>query len=251
MPCYPALAILIGSAFSREYNPPRWPTRIVGIIALAAFAAIIFLLIQVWNLPTPGDISRALTIQNPDAYTLSLGHMGDLNIASFAYLRTPLIVAAIAFLIGAIGAWFRHRPAMIALALMSVLFLNAARLALIDFDPYLASRSLARALLAAPPGQWIADNQYYTFSSVFFYTNRTALLLNGRVNNLEYGSYAPGAPQVFINDQQFKNRWLGTERHYLTIEHSAVDRIAKLLGPGHLIEVKESGGKHLFTNLTL
>ena len=45
------------------------------------------------------------------------------------------------------------------------------------------------------------DDQYYTFSSVFFYTNRRALLLNGRVNNLEYGSYAPDAPQdVFIDD---------------------------------------------------
>ena len=54
--------------------------------------------------------------------------------------------------------------------------------------------------MQAPPGQLIADNQYYTFSSVFFYTNRRALLLNGRVNNLEYGSYAPGAPDVFIDD---------------------------------------------------
>ena len=38
---------------------------------------------RVWNLPAPGDISRALT-QHPEDYTLSLGHMGDLTIASFA-----------------------------------------------------------------------------------------------------------------------------------------------------------------------
>ena len=251
MPCYPALALLLGSAFNRDYNPARWPTRAVGIIAACAFTSILFLLWQVWDLPTPGDISRALTLQNPEAYTLSLGHMGDLTVASFAYLRTPLIVAAIAFLIGAIGAWLQHRAALIALALMSVVFLNAARLALVEFDPYLASRPLAQALLKAPPGQWIVDNQYYTFSSVFFYTNRTALLLNGRVNNLEYGSYAPGASQVFINDRQFQDRWLGTQRHYLTIEHPSVARIQKLLGPGRLIELKESGGKHLFTNLPL
>lgn len=251
MPCYPALAILLASAFSHEYNPPRWPTRAVGLISTCALSAVVFLLWQVWNLPTPGDISRALVQQNPDAYTLSLGHMGDLTIASFAYLRTPLVIAAIAFLIGAIGAWLRHRAAMIALALMSVVFLNAARLALVEFDPYLGSRPLAQALLAAPPGQWIAGNQYYTFSSIFFYTNRTALLLNGRVNNLEYGSYAPGAPQVFINDRQFRDRWLSPQRHYLTLEHPAVDRIQKLLGPGRLIELKEAGGKHLFTNQPL
>jgi hypothetical protein len=38
----------------------------------------------------------------------------------------------------------------------------------------------------------VVDDQYYAFSSVFFYSNRTAPLLNGRVNNTVYGSYAPG-----------------------------------------------------------
>ena len=251
MPCYPALAIMLASAMVHEYHPPRWPTRAIGIVSTLALGAIIFLLVQVWLLPTPGDISRALAPQNPDAYTLSLGHMGDLTTASFAYLRTPLIIAGIAFLIGAIGAWLRPRAAMIALALMSVVFLNAARIAMISFDPYLASRPLAEALNAAPPGQWIADNQYYTFSSIFFYTNKQALLLNGRVNNLEYGSYAPAAPKVFIDDQQFTTRWLSPQRHYLTIEKPAVARIAKLVGADHLLEVKESGGKFLFTNLPL
>ncbi len=251
MPCYPALAILLGSGLVRDYNPPRWPTRVVGLIATLALGAIIYLLVEVWNLPTPGDISQALAQQNPDAYTLSLGHLGDLTIASFAYLRTPLMIAGLAFLIGAIGAWLRPRAAMIALALMSVVFLNAARIAMITFDPYLASRPLAEALSAAPPGQWIADNQYYTFSSIFFYTNKTALLLNGRVNNLEYGSYAPGAPQVFINDKQFQEKWLSTTRHYLTIEKLAVARISKLVGSEKLLTVKESGGKLLYTNLPL
>lgn len=248
MPCYPALAILLASSLVSE---SRLPTRTIGIISLLALSAIIFLLIQVWNLPTPGDISRALATQNPDAYTLSLGHMGDLTIASFAYLRSPLIIAGIAFLIGTIGAWLPIRAAIISLALMSVVFLNAARIAMITFDPYLASRPLAQALVAAPEGTWIADNQYYTFSSIFFYTNKRALLLNGRVNNLEYGSYAPGAPQVLINDEQFKQRWLSPQRHYLTIEKPSVQRVQKLLGEAKLFEVKESGGKYLYTNLPL
>ena len=83
---------------------------------------------------------------------------------------------------------------------MAVLFFQAARMALVVFDPYLSSRPLAEALLRAPPGKLIVDHHYYTFSSIFFYTNRDALLLNGRFNNLVYGSYAPGAPNVFIDD---------------------------------------------------
>src|SRR6185503_10244630 len=149
------------------------------------------ILIAVRGVPAPGDISSALT-QNPDLYTLSLGHMTDLTVNAFAYLRLPLAVAAVAFLIGALTAWrmATHR-AVIGIAVMMALFFHAARLALVTFDPYLGSRPLAEALNAAPPGKLVIDDQYYAFSSIFFYTNRDALLLNGRVNNLVYGSYAP------------------------------------------------------------
>ena len=91
------------------------------------------------------------------------------------------------------------------------------------------------------------DDQYYTFSSVFFYTNRTALLLNGRVNNLEYGSYAPDAPQdVFITDQDFLRLWAEPERYYLVAEGPQVPRLKKLVG--RLVTIRESGGKYLFSN---
>ena len=90
---------------------------------------------------------------------------------------------------------------------MMVLFVQAARVALVVFDPFLSSRPLAEAILRSPDGQIILDRHYYAFSSVAFYTNRPALLLNGRVLNLSYGSYAPGAPDVFIDDPQLKNLW--------------------------------------------
>ena len=244
MPIYPALALLIGCSME---SVPIWRdygSKVLACIAGMAALAIGGILWYVRALPAPGDISNALT-SNPDAYTLSLGHMGDLTLASFAYLRLPLIVAGLAFVIGTIGAW---RSNVFAIAVMMVVFLNAARLAMVVFDPYLASRPLANALLQAPPGQLIADNQYYTFSSVFFYTNRRALLLNGRVNNLEYGSYAPGAPDVFINDKQFASLWRQPERYYLLIEKPSAPRVEKLVGREALIPVKESGGKYLFTN---
>jgi hypothetical protein len=68
---------------------------------------------------------------------------------------------------------------------------------------------LAKTLQESPPGKLIEANSYYAFSSVFFYTGASALLLNGRNDNLEYGSNAPGAPQVFIDDNQFVSLWSG------------------------------------------
>jgi hypothetical protein len=175
--------------------------------------------------------------------------MEDLTIASFAYLRVPLVLAAIAFLIGAAGTFkARGQRAFLAISLMAILFFQAARIAMAAFDPYLSSRPLADKLLASPPGKLIIDHHYYTFSSIFFYTNRSALLLNGRFNNLVYGSYAPGAPNVFIDDAQWRSMWLAPGRCYLVITDTAVERLKNLVDPGALMVVAHSGGKLLLTN---
>jgi hypothetical protein len=230
-------------------------TRVLAVLTslLAIILGAIWFAVR--NSPAPGDISKALTV-NPDAYTLSLGHLQDLTQPAFAYLRTPLLIAAIAFLVGGIAAW-RLTGARLALGLaaMMVLFAQAARLALIGFDPYLSSRPLAEALLRAPAGDVILDNQYYTFSSVFFYAHERvrndALLLNGRVNNLEYGSYAPGAPHVFLDDPILAARWAVNRRCYLFIEGPQLKRIEGLVGRERLFTVREAGGKLLLTNLPL
>jgi hypothetical protein len=248
MPAYPAFALLLAAAMTSDDTWLRPATRVAGTIAALAGAVIVFLLWNAWSLPAPGDISTALT-SNPDVYTLSLGHMADLTFAAFAYLRTPLAIAAVATLIGAVGACFlSFRRAVWALALMMALFFQAARAALVVFDPYLGTRPLAEALNHAPEGQLIVDDQYYSFSSVFFYTDRTALLLNGRVNNLEYGSYRPGAPQVFIKDADLPALWSSDRRYYLVAENPQIPRFKALLGPDRLHVVAESGGKTLIAN---
>ena len=266
MPVYPALALLLGSAMASETWWVRTGTKALGVICSAAFLASLAILWQVRAMPAPGDISAALR-QHPEAYTLSLGHMGDLTLASFAYLRRPLALAALAFLIGAAGAstalrsprkltalrsritWtVKGSPVFFAFAAMMVLFAHAARLALVAFDPYLSSKPIAEALNRAPAGQLIMDGAYYDYSSVFFYTNRTALLWNGRVNNLEYGSYAPGAPAVFIDDAEFVRLWSGASRCYVVTDDTKLPRLERLVGRNRLRKLEESGGKFLFTN---
>jgi 4-amino-4-deoxy-L-arabinose transferase-like glycosyltransferase len=251
MPVYPALALLLGCAIAAEGKWIPVGTKIVGTVTGIAGVVAGALLIRVWNLPTPGDISVALT-QHPAMYTLSLGHMEDLTERSMAYLRTPLGLAALAWLAGAVAAWWlRGERAVLALALMMVVFFQAARLALVAFDPYMSSRPLAEALKRMPRGRLILDGQYYTFSSVFFYAGYDALLLNGRVNNLEYGSYAPGAPHVFIDDAEFRQFWLSPARCYLLAEDRTLPRIEKLVGQESLHLIRWSGGKSLLSNREL
>jgi 4-amino-4-deoxy-L-arabinose transferase-like glycosyltransferase len=248
MPCYPALALLLGSAMAMDGPWVRPGTRVLSAISAGALFAVICILVYVRHVPVTGDISKALTA-HPKVYSLSLGHIEDLTLDSFAYLRTPLLLAGIAFLAGSLGTlrWTGQR-AFLAAALMMVIFFHAARLALVVFDPYFSSRPLANALLKSPDGKLIVNHHYFTFSSVFFYTNRSAFLLNGRFHNLEYGAYAPGVPDVFIGDTDFKNLWVKPQRYYLLATGSAVGQMQDLVGSSQLALVAESGGKYLFTN---
>ncbi|MCU1283780.1 MAG: glycosyl transferase, family 39 [Acidobacteriales bacterium] len=251
LPIYPAVALLLGSAIATRSSIVRIGTKAVAITAALAFVAIAAILFEVRGIRAIGDISSALT-QDPQRYTLSMGHMGDLTLRSFAYLRVPLVMAGVAMLIGAVGIWIWRKNefrAALAMALMMVIFFHAARVAMVAFDPYLGSKPLADALMAVPEGKLIEADAYYSFSSVFFYTNKRALLLNGRINNLEYGSNAPKAPQVFIGDADFQKLWTANERTYLLVTGETLPHITELVGQAQLHVIKENGGNFLLTNL--
>jgi 4-amino-4-deoxy-L-arabinose transferase-like glycosyltransferase len=252
MPCYPAFALLLGSAMAEDSTWIRRGTRALTIVAGMASLACLAILVAVRHVPTPGDITAALST-NPNAYKLSLGHMEDLTLDSFAYLRLSLSIAATGFLVGAIGTMrasgrSAQLRAYLAAALMMIVFFQGARLAMVKFDPLLSSRDLAQLIMQAPPGQIIVDHNYYWFSSVPFYTDRSELLLNGRRNNLEYGSNAPDAPDVFIDDSQLKALWSQPRRYYLLARADQLLRFDNLLGQGNLDILDRSGGKILLTN---
>lgn len=253
MPIYPALALLVGSVLAQG---GRWIRA--GTYALVATCAILFavlsvLLLSVSHVPAPGDISQALT-QHPELYTHSLGHIWDLTLNAFAYLKLPLGLAALAFGGCALGLMLSRnniRRSVFVVAVGMIVFFQAARIALVRFDSYLGSYPLAVSLQQSPPGQLIEADAYYAFSSVFFYANRTALLLNGRINNLEYGSYAPDAPDIFIDDNKFLSLWGRDSRCYLLAYGADLPHLEQLVGRTSLHVVAENGGNYLLTNRAL
>ena len=253
MPCYPAFALLLGSAMSEENSWVRGGTRALSIVSCLAGVVCFAVLVAVRHVPTPGDITAALSI-HPNAYKLSLGHMEDLTLDSFAYLRVPLAIAGAGFLLGAIGTLRTSGRrgflrASLAAAMMMVLFFEAARLAMVKFDPLLSSRDIAQTILKDPPGQIILDHSYWWFSSIPFYTGQSVLLLNGKWNNLEYGSNAPNPPDVFIDEARLRALWLQPRRYYLVARAGQLSRFTDLLGRDRIEIVDRSGGKMLLTNM--
>jgi 4-amino-4-deoxy-L-arabinose transferase-like glycosyltransferase len=248
MPCYPALALLIGSAMAAGGNWIHRGTRVLSIVSGVAGLAAVAILIAVRRIPTPADISVALT-SHPAVYSLSMGHMEDLTLGSFAYLRAPLAIAGFALLLGSIGTIAaRGTRAYLAATLMMVIFFQGAHLAMVRFDPLLSSHGMAKVILQSAPGQIIVDHHYYTFSSIAFYTGHTELLLNGRWNNLEYGSNAGNRPDVFIDDRKLHELWFQPQRYYLVAKADQLDRFNSLLGRNNFQIIDASGGKVLMTN---
>jgi hypothetical protein len=251
MPIYPALALLIGSAATLESGWYRIGNRIIA--GIAGIAGVVCLTILWWvrHVATPGDIADALNISGPGSrYTFSLGHALDLTLNSFAYLRLPLAIAGLAFVSGALLLLILKRArAPFVLAGMMLLFFQAARLAMVTFDPYLSTKPLATALQKAPPGELVSDGAYYTFSSVIFYADSPALILDGRVNNLVYGSYAPGAPNVFIDDDEFKRLWSSNDSYYLLAPRTDMAHVGEIASKDRTFVVAESGAKYLISNL--
>jgi 4-amino-4-deoxy-L-arabinose transferase-like glycosyltransferase len=249
MPVYPALCLLVGSALA---SAPR-PWIKVGYRILAAFGIIFaaaagLVLYEIRGVKAVGDIASALT-QNPDAYTLSLGHLQDLTLRSFAYLRGPLLFAAVAVGLGTLAACltWRKQAGPLCLAVMMMLFTYASKQAMAIFDPYLSSRPLADAIARGPEGQLVIEGHYYPASSVAFYTNRRALLYNGRADNLIYGSASPGAPSVFIGDAELAGLWHRDRRLYLVAPVKSRPRLERLLGT--VCVFAERGGKCVLSNL--
>ena len=113
------------------------------------------------HMPAPGDIASALS--ESGAYRLHGPHAGS-------HGRIVRVLTNAAATGGSCVSFGRHWTARastfrssVAIACMMILFFQAARLALVVFDPYLSSRPLASALLAAPDGKLILNGQYYTF----------------------------------------------------------------------------------------
>jgi 4-amino-4-deoxy-L-arabinose transferase-like glycosyltransferase len=253
MPIYPALAILIGSAASARGGRVRTATNVLLAASALLCATLTLLLVLVWQLPAPSNISSVLT-QHPELYTLSMGHMRDLTLNAFAYLKLPLVLAALAFgwiAIGILRSRKDFKKVVLVVAAGMLIFFQATRIALVRFDSYLGSYPLAQSLQQSPPGELIEANSYYAFSSVFFYTGRTALLLNGRNNNLEYGSYAPGAPNMFIEDSGFVSLWRRPGRCYLLAYGTELPHLGQLVGRSQLHVVAENAGNYLLTNYAL
>jgi hypothetical protein len=241
---------------SQYANPSGWLRISAGAIALVGVAASVTLLTMLWqsrHLPFEPDIGNVLAKHDMATDTLSTSHMLDLSYSSFAALRLPAVLAAIALLIAPAAAWLlrlrrRHYAATWTLGLGMAVFLVAANLALGRFGPYLSSKDLARAIAsqARPEDRLMIYGDQAFGSSLLFYLQRPIELVEGRTTSMWFGSTFPDAPKIYLTDSDLLRDWNSAARVFLFVPPQLKSKVDSML-PNHAV-VAEVSGKYVYSN---
>ncbi len=286
-PIYPAVLMLIAGGLSvieesqseGRKGSSGWLTGAHIFFLVAGLTAAALLAWGLWQsryLPYIADIGTLMAHRGVGGYTLSMSHFFDLTGPSFAALRLPAILAAVAFFLGPLAAWRLRRrghafEATVSVGFTIAVILIAAHIALVRFQPMLSSKSIAHTInrITAAPAD--TDDQLMLYgdqadgSSILFYTRRPALLVHGATNyfapdpethvevfgsSMIWGSDYPDAPHIFLSDVDLLRMWGKGPRKLLFVPGEFRDHVEQLLG-SHLYQIQEVSDKTLYTDRPL
>jgi hypothetical protein len=266
---FPLLLLTAGAlagAESETGSASKWLNGVHAAFAIVGLATAGALGYGLWcsrKLPYVADIGTLLAHRDVAGYTLSMSHFFDLSGPSFAALRLPAAVAAVALLLGPAIAWMlrrkgHHFEATVSVAFTAAIFLIAAHIALVRFEPVLSSRAMADTInRIAPEGHGkqakatlILYGDSSEGSSIVFYTRRQALLVNGRISSMIWGSDYPDAPHIFLSDSDLLAMWGAGPRKFLFVPEDSHDHVSSLLGSRAYV-LQELADKTLYTDRPL
>ena len=248
-----------------------WLTGAQGLFAVVGVLVAAVLGWGLWesrNLPFVADVGTLLAHRGVGDYTLSMSHVFDLTGPSFAALRLPAILAALALLVGPAVGWLlrlkkHHMAATISVALTAALFLIAAHIAFARFEPMLSSKKLADTIIqkGSSDDSFIIFGDQSDASSVVFYAHdffhgKPALLIgqacspHGEGSSMVWGSCYTDAPKVFVSEEQLSQIWGTGERKWLFAQDKNQFKAEQLLA-GRLYPVQSIADKALWTDRPL
>jgi len=252
---FPLLLLLADALAEREKQTGSWLTWCTAALALITTIAAGALAAGLWqsrNLPYVADIGQVLS-HNMAEDTLSMSHALDLSAASFAALRLPATLAALALLIAPILAVFlrmrrKHDAATWTIAAGMAVLLFAAHIAFVRFGTYLSSKSLAASIATQvrPSDRVMIYGDQAYGSSLLFYLQRPIELVNGRTTSMWFGSTYPDAPKIYLDDADLLQLWKDGTRLFLFVPAYEKSRVDALLPEKYVIA--ERSGKFVYSN---
>jgi 4-amino-4-deoxy-L-arabinose transferase-like glycosyltransferase len=269
LPSLPPLILLIAAWLNDEAaeaesftvpNPlTRAGQRISTILFILGSLAALIAAFLAFHGPPPSPNTDLATLlhQNPSDYALSFGHFLDLNARAMSAFRDPLLLTAIALIIGTLAnrllrRSYKPHAANLWLFAATFAFLIAAHLGLQIFSPVLTSQQLAQAIAPKlkPTDLIIIHGEYEAASSLGFYLQRPSAnsepihILQGRSSNLWYGSFFPDAPRIFEDPISLSLKW--TQPHRIFLWQDLAEPTPAL--PGNIYVITQGGGKEILSN---
>ena len=256
---WPAIAILLGVGLERaESRSARWLPRAQAALAAIGVGIAAILAGMLWvsrNIASTGDISALMQSHPTNFYRVAMSDFMDLTPQSFADLRHQAASALVIVLVGFLAAWLLRRQkrqiaANIAMAVTLATFFFCANWALGVFSPRLSSEALAKSILKDwKTGDKIAlYGEYDAASSIGFYTRKRVLIFNGRYNGLEFGSYYPDAPHIFLNDHTFWPLWDSSGTVFLVVPPGQEAAVRVRMPPKETFVFAQMGRKTVYVN---
>ncbi|MFZ3245088.1 MAG: glycosyltransferase family 39 protein [Candidatus Acidiferrales bacterium] len=256
---WPAFAILLGLGLERaEARAARWLPRAQAVLASIGVLIAAVLAAMLWisrGIASTRDISSLMQTHPTNFYRVAMSDFMDLTPQSFADLRHQALAALLVVLVGFLGAWLlrRQKRALAANMFMACVlgaFFFCANWALGVFTPRLSSEPLAKTILEyyGPGDKIVLYGEYDAASSIGFYTKKQILIFNGRYNGLEFGSYYPDAPHIFLNDRTFWPVWNGNEHVFLVVPASEMDAVRVRMPRAKTFVFARMGDKTVYVN---
>jgi len=258
LPAYLPLLMLLAASVADEERSGRrgWLIGTAALTTLLALVAGTALVAGLWSsrhMPFVPDLASVLAQHNMEEDTLSMSHILDLTGPSFAALRLPAGLAAVALILGpATALWLRSKKkdfsATWTTAITMGAFLVAAHIALGRFDSVLSSKAIASDItreLKSNDAVAIYGDQAFG-SSLLFYLKRPIFLVNGRTTSMWFGSTYPDAPKIYWDEADLQRVWSSDARVFLFVPPHLRSQADRLL-PRKFV-VTERSGKIVYSN---
>jgi 4-amino-4-deoxy-L-arabinose transferase-like glycosyltransferase len=273
LPALPALALMAGGLLActdgdslHRFSAIAARSALVWhkwlLVPLCSFCAVIAIFFAVTAPHTDPNTDIAVLLQQGSNYNLSLGHLSDLTPRAMGLFRTPLTLVGLSMIIiGPLAYMLRRNrrtyAANLALAAAATCLLLCMHEGLVRFYPTLGSKGLAEAILTdqaqhprpltQPDDLIVIDGELTSGSTLLFYTQQPAHLVDGRINGPWYGSFWSDSPQIFETRASLDRLWAGPQRVYLLTYHPDL-RIPELTNFGSVYALASAGGKSILTN---
>jgi 4-amino-4-deoxy-L-arabinose transferase-like glycosyltransferase len=249
LPAFPALAVIVGAAWTSGRDIGRWfvpgvaGCGIVGALCLWAGAH----LTPAQALDGLGELNVYYRIVREQGLGFPFA-----SVAPFAILLEALGAVLLAAWGVAAACWLtgRRHVAFVVVAGGGVVIAALIVRLLYVVEPHHSAEAVAEAITArASAGDVIVHEGSLEYSAALpFYTGRRVVVLDGTRGDLELASRRPDARGWFIDSGELANRWSGRERIFLVTQRPRARSAVAALPAGAVHVLGQFGSRWLYSN---